>query len=155
LAFGNGIARAGDHLLAADSALSHVVSIDPRQGTSSVWLQHELLAGFTLTNPMPGANGITVHNGWVYVYNTGQAVLVPCRYDVAEPASQLETVADQLVADDFDVRSDGHIYLATHFLNRVMQLDPDGMRTQSPATRKALLAVRPWRLVQATPLSCW
>src|SRR5947209_2839071 len=129
LAFGNGMARAGDHLLAADSALSHVVSIDPRQGTSSVWLQHELLAGFTPTNPMPGANGITVHNGWVYVSNTGQALLVRCRYDVAEPASQLETVAEQLVADDFDVRSDGRIYLATHFLNTVVRLDPDGTRT--------------------------
>jgi hypothetical protein len=30
---------------------------------------------------------------WVYASNTGQALLLRCRYDVAAPASQLETVA--------------------------------------------------------------
>ncbi len=129
LAFGNGLASASDHLLAADSALSRVVRIDPRQGTSSVWLQHELLAGFTPTIPMPGVNGLTVRHGWVYISNTGRAVLLRCRYDVAGQASQLETVAEHLVADDFDVASDGRIYVATHFLNTVVQVDPDGTRT--------------------------
>jgi hypothetical protein len=128
LAFGNSMASAGDQLLAADSALSRVVSIDPRQGTSSVWLQHELLAGFTPTIPMPGANRITVRHGWLHTSNTVRAVL-RCRYDVARQASKLETVAEYLAADDFDVASDGRIYVATHFLNTVAQMDPDGMRT--------------------------
>jgi hypothetical protein len=129
LAIGNGMARAGDQLLAADSALSLVLSIDPRRGTSSVWLRHPLLSGFTPTVPMPGANGIAVRNGWVYISNTGQALLLRCPLDVAEPASQLQTIARQLVADDFDVAADGRIYLATHFLHTVVQLGPDGTRT--------------------------
>ena len=33
------------------------------------------------------------------------------------------------MADDFDVASDGRFYLATQFLNTVVQLDPDGTRT--------------------------
>ncbi len=40
-------------------------TIDPRHGSSSVWLQHELMSGFTQTIPMPGANGITTRDGWV------------------------------------------------------------------------------------------
>ena len=54
--------------------------------------------------------------------------MVRCRYEIAEPASQLEVVARQLVSDDFDVAPDGRIYLATHFMNSVVQLDPAGTR---------------------------
>jgi len=155
LAFGNVIAGVDGHLLAADSELSLVLRIDPRQGPSSVWLKHEVLAGFTPTIPMPGANGITVRDGWVYISNTGQAVLVRCRYNVAEPASPLETVAERLVADDFDVASDGRIYLATHFLNTVVQLDPDGMRTTIAGRAQGIVGSTSVAIDHAALACCW
>lgn len=78
---------------------------------------------------MPGANGIAVHDGWAYVSNTGQALLLRYPLTSADPAADLDVIARHLVSDDFDIASDGHVYLATHFHNTVVRLDPAGGRT--------------------------
>jgi hypothetical protein len=128
LIFGNGMERAGERLLAVDSVRGLVLSIDPRHGTSAVRMQHGLLTGPNPDIPMPGANGIAVHEGWVYVSNTGRGLLLRFPLHGADPAARLEVVAERLVSDDFDIHPDGRIYLATHFLHSVLRLDQDGSR---------------------------
>ena len=129
LTFGNGLAAAGGRLLATDSEQGLVLAVDPVGGTSSIWLRHELLTGFTADVPLPGANGIAVRDGAVYVTNTGQALLLRCPLHSADPAAELETVATRLVADGVDLGADGLVYLATHFLDSVVRLDLNGSRT--------------------------
>jgi hypothetical protein len=68
----------------------------------------------------------------------------------------MDSVATQLVSDDFDIVDEGRVYLPPHFLNSVVQLDLDGSRAtiagptsassaaprsrSIPTTRPALIA---------------
>ncbi|MEV5716812.1 hypothetical protein AB0L41_23190 [Amycolatopsis mediterranei] len=148
LRFGNGMERAGDLLYANDSALGLVLAIDPATGGSRPLLRHEWLAGPDSDRPMPGANGMSVHNGWVYVSNTCRALVVRWPADSGNPADQLEIVAERLSADDFAVHPDGRIYFATHYGNSVLRVDPGGSRTdiagpEQGATGSTAVAVDP------------
>ncbi|GAA1139017.1 hypothetical protein GCM10009579_74300 [Streptomyces javensis] len=64
----------------------------------------------------------------VFLTNTARAPLlrVPA---AATDTTHLEVVAERLFADDFAVHDDGTLYLATHTLDSVLRLAPDGRRT--------------------------
>jgi len=128
LRLGNGLAWDGRRLLAVDSGLGHLVAIDPIAGTSAVWLAHELLGTLARDTPLPGANGIAVHDGWVYVSNSERALLLRSPLASDDPAGELEVVAEHLGADDFAIDPSGRIYLATNVRHTVLRLDPDGHR---------------------------
>jgi hypothetical protein len=128
LVLGNGLTWDGHRLLAVDSGLGHLVAIDPVQRTSSVWLAHELLTKLDPATALPGANGIVVHGGWVYVTNSERALLVRCPVASDSPADELEVVAERLAGDDLDIDRHGRAYVATHVLHSVLRLDPDGRR---------------------------
>jgi len=128
LRLGNGLAWDGHRLLAVDSALGHLVAIDPVAGTSAVWLAHELLGPLEPNSPLPGANGIAVHDGYVYVTNSARALLVRSPLTSDDPAGELAVVAAHLAADDFDIDPGGRCYLATNVMHTVLRLDPDGGR---------------------------
>jgi hypothetical protein len=127
LRLGNGLIWDGRRLLAVDSGLGHLVAIDPVARTSAVWLAHELLATLARDTPLPGANGIAVHDGWVYITNSERALLLRCPAS-HDPAGELEVVAEQVGADDFAIDPSGRIYLATNVRHTVLRLDPDGYR---------------------------
>ncbi|GAB3899381.1 hypothetical protein GCM10029964_085240 [Kibdelosporangium lantanae] len=126
LIFGNGMQRAGEHLLAVDSALGLVLDIDAANGDSAVWLRHPVLSAPAPDTPMPGANGIAVHQDQVYISNTARALLLRCSLAQRDPG----VVAENLTADDFAMHPDGRIFLATHHGNSVVELDPDGRRAE-------------------------
>jgi len=128
LRLGNGLAWDGRRLFAVDSALGHLVAIDPVAGTSAVWLAHELLGPLERDSPLPGANGITVHDPYVYVTNSGRALLLRCPLTGHDLAGELEVVAEQQAGDDFDIDPRGRVYLATNVQHSVVRLDPDGHR---------------------------
>lgn len=128
LRLGNGLAWDGRRLLAVDSGLGHLVAIDPVEGTSAVWLAHELLGTLARDTPLPGANGIAVHDGWVYVSNSERALLLRCPLASGDPAGELEVVAEHLGSDDFAIDPGGRVYLATNVRHTVLRLDPDGYR---------------------------
>jgi hypothetical protein len=128
LIFGNGMTRAGDRLLIADSLRGHVLAADPASGTSSVWLAHHLLTKTDPDSPLPGVNGIATRNGWVYLTSSERALLLRCPLTSTHPATDLEVMAERLFADDLDLGPDGRIYLATHTYHSVLRLDPDGHR---------------------------
>jgi sugar lactone lactonase YvrE len=125
---GCGMARADEVLLIADSVRGHVLRADPADGSSSVWLRHQLLTRSDPATPLPGVNGVAVHDGWVYLTNTDRALLLRCPLDCPDPAARLEVVAERLVADDLDVAPDGQIYLATNLHDSVLRLDTYGYR---------------------------
>lgn len=102
LVFGNGMQRSGDRVPAVDSAWGLVLEIDAAGG-STVWLRHPLPAPTDPGTPMPGANGVAVHQDRVYVSNTARGLLVRCSLARRE----VEVVAEILPADDFAVRPDG------------------------------------------------
>ena len=126
LVFGNGLQRVGGHLLAMDSALGLVLEIDAGSGDSATWLRHPLLAAPDPGARMPGANGVAVQGDQVYISNTARALLLRCSLGRRD----LEVVAENLTADDFAVHLDGRIFLATHHGNSVVELTPDGGRTE-------------------------
>ena len=128
LVVGNGLTWDGHRLLAVDSGLGHLVAIDPVERTSSVWLAHELLTKLNPDTPNPGANGIAVHQGWVYVTSSERAQLLRCPLASNSPADELEVVAERLAGDDLDIDPHGRVYVATHVLHSVLRLDPDGHR---------------------------
>jgi sugar lactone lactonase YvrE len=148
LRFGNGMQRAGDVLLVNDSSLGIVLAVDPVRRTSEVWLEHEWLTGPYPDRPMPGANGMAVHQGWVYLSNTGRGLILRCALGGDGDSRAPELVAERLAADDFAVHPSGRIYLATHFRNSVLELSPDGTRAdiagpEQGATGSTAVAVDP------------
>lgn len=135
LAFGNGMQRDGERLLAMDSALGLVLGIDPATGDSSVWLRHPLLLAAGTQGAMPGANGVAVHGDSVFISNTARALLLRC----PTAGDEVTVVAENLTADDFAVHPDGRIFLATHHGNSVLQLHPDGRRVELAGPAQGLM----------------
>lgn len=117
-----------DLLLAADSILGRIYRLDLKARTAEVWLADERLGKITSFPFMPGANGLKLSGGYVYVTNTDRAILCRARVDSNGRAGSLEVVAEQLRGDDFAFDADGTAYIATHIENSVVRYLPDGDR---------------------------
>jgi hypothetical protein len=109
-AFFNGIAAAGNGIfLIADSA-NGIVQFDLRTKQLHPWLADE---AFAPTDPVRvGANGIKVHDGWVYVSSRGAIYRVQIGAD-GGPKGALRVFAQGVQVDDFDVAKDGTLYLSS------------------------------------------
>ena len=119
--------RAGVFLV-ADSVAGRLYEVDIRSGETTVWLAHETLGQNPDYPTYPGANGVKIHAGAVYVTNSAQARLVRIPLD-GTAAGDPETVLTGLVIDDFAIASDGTLYGATHVFNTVVRVEPDGSAT--------------------------
>ena len=119
---------AGDRLLVVDSPRSVVLAIDTQAGTSSVWLDHRLLTPVQPDSPVPGINGIKVHDGWVVITNTQRGLLLRVPVESPQPRRDLEVLVEGLSGDDLAVMPDGRIMVATHTYHSVLCLYPDGRR---------------------------
>jgi hypothetical protein len=126
--FANGMTWAGGRLLVVDSARSVVLAVNIECGTSSVWLEHPLLTPQRPDSPMPGINGIAVHDGWVVVTNTQRGLLLRVPTESPQPRRDLEVLAERLSGDDLAIMPDGRIMVATHTQHSVLCLHPDGRR---------------------------
>ncbi|WP_298159999.1 hypothetical protein [Brevundimonas sp.] len=103
-------------LLIADSLAGAIWRFDPPTGALTEWLRDPLLApnpaatGFAL-----GANGVKIHDGFVYVSNTSRQALYRVRLSPSgTPEGPLEVFAETGGIDDFSFARDGSIYVATH-----------------------------------------
>jgi hypothetical protein len=106
----NGLTRAGDGwYLAADSNAASLWRIDPAKKEIALWLKDDQLAP---SGPLPiGANGIKVHDGWVYVSVTASSNIYRVKIGPdGQPQGGLVLFAKGLRADDFDIAKDGSIY---------------------------------------------
>ena len=79
-------------------------------------------------NRNPGVNGLKVFGGHLYASNSDRAhiVRVPLSADGLRPVGRPEPFVEGLMADDFAFDQRGNLYLATHPLNSVVRIAPDG-----------------------------
>lgn len=118
-------------ILLADSVLGAVYSLQIPSGKVDVWLQHKVLEKINPKLPIPGANGIKVHNGYLYVSNTNGKTFLRAGITAAGACTgDVEVLQENLNVDDFAFDSKGSTYLATHGFQSVVKLDGDGSRSR-------------------------
>jgi len=108
----NGIARAANGVyLIADSNASTIWRLDLARKQIEPWLEDEALAPGGAA-PI-GANGIKVRNGYVYIGVSGRSMIyrIPIDGD-GRPQDALTQVSEGIRPDDFDIATDGTIYLS-------------------------------------------
>lgn len=113
-------------ILAADSLAGRIWKLDLAGAAITEWLADPLLE----TDPAaigqsPGANGLKIRDGWLYVSNSSRQTLYRVALDGAEPAGPLEPFAATGPIDDFAFLPDGTIAAATHGA-ALIGIDADG-----------------------------
>jgi sugar lactone lactonase YvrE len=118
--FFNGLSRVGKHYLIADSTAATIWRFDPAAKSVQSWLADPALKG--ADGHFPGANGLKVMGGYVYVANTsaGNIYRVKLAKD-GSPEGVLSKYVTVLHPDDFDVDSQGTIYLPSQ--GHVLKID--------------------------------
>jgi sugar lactone lactonase YvrE len=116
----------GRTLLVCESVTGRVLAIDQIQKRWRVWLEDGRLR--PKSTQMPGANGIKLHQGSVWISITDHDRIVRSKIAVDGGAGPIETVAERLRADDFAFGKSGIAYIATHAAQTVLRLKPDGTR---------------------------
>ena len=126
--FMNGCAQHPDGrtLLACESVTGRILAIDQKEKRWGVWLQDDRLR--PRAAKMPGANGIKLHDGRVWISVTDHDLVVRSKVAADGAAGPLEVAAERLHADDFAFGESGALYIATHAAQTVMRLHPDGRR---------------------------
>ncbi|MBX7481607.1 SMP-30/gluconolactonase/LRE family protein [Qipengyuania qiaonensis] len=133
-----------DHILIADSLAGMIWLFRPSSGEILPWLEHPLLAVAAPTDQRPGANGLKMRDGALYVSNSSRGAIYRVRLDGLEPAGEVEQFARTGPVDDFTYLPDGAIAAATHG-ERLIRVDPDGtvsdiMREGCDACTSVMLA---------------
>jgi sugar lactone lactonase YvrE len=117
----------GRTLLVCESVTGRVLAIDQKEKRWGVWLHGDQLRPGA-SPKAPGANGIKVRDGWVWISVTGQDRLVRSKIAANGSAGPMEVVAEKLHADDFAFAASGAAYVATHAAQAVLRLRLDGAR---------------------------
>ncbi len=118
----------GRHALVAESLLGQILEVDLHTPSVSVWLQDTMIAPRQM-GQTPGANGVKITDGYVYVTVTERDMMVRAPLDAAGRPGAIEIVAERLRGDDFAVGADGAFYVATHPAHSLVRLEKDGSRT--------------------------
>lgn len=111
--------------LVADSNASTIWQFDRETQQVTPWLQHETLAS---SSAIPGANGIKLFDGAVYVTNSAQATVIRIPILTDGSPGQPEVIFSEIVLDDFAFSITGNLYGTTHIFDSVVVLTPDGQR---------------------------
>jgi sugar lactone lactonase YvrE len=82
-----------------------------------------------VNDDVPGANGIDVRAGDVFVSVTDRNLLLRIAVRPDGSAAKPRVARSDLRADDFAFAASGALYLATHPAHSVLRLTPDGSRT--------------------------
>jgi sugar lactone lactonase YvrE len=124
----NGITLHHDRLYVADSALGRVWTVPVEGGAATVWIQDDRLFA-PPGSPFPGANGIKVFHGEVYVAVSGAGTIVAIpflHHDLAgAPRIHAHLPAPQ-GCDDFAFDVHGSLYCTTDPFLTLIRVDPDG-----------------------------
>lgn len=127
--FLNGFASAGGgRAFAVDSILGAVFEVDVPSATVRLALRHSLL-GKVSDNPMrPGANGIKLGDGALWITNTDREILlrVPLQNGRVPQDVQVDVVAQHLRGDDLALDSAGNLYVTNHTRNTLTRVTPNG-----------------------------
>ena len=124
----NGIALHHDRLYVADSALGRVWTVPVDGGTPTAWIDDPRLLPAP-GSPFPGANGLKVFRGEVFVSNssTGQILAIPFLHHDAAGAPRLHAqMPDGTGCDDFAFDVHGSLYCTTDPFRTLVRVDFDG-----------------------------
>jgi hypothetical protein len=115
-------------LLSVDSMLGQIFKINIHTKQVELWYENDLLKKRSHDPQIPGVNGIRrcSIDGSVYLSNTDRAILLRLAVDPFDyrPKGKLETIARNIVCDDFTIDRLGAIYATTHIHNSLMRLTP-------------------------------
>lgn len=113
--FLNGWTRlAPGRLLVADSKGGIIWEVNAKTGAMSKYLSDPLLDTNNPAAPTPGANGIKLNGGYLYVSNTARATFVRAKLDNTGKPGAPEVYLENARADDFDFSPKGTLYFTTH-----------------------------------------
>lgn len=117
-------------MLAADSTAATIWRIEVATGDVLAWLEHPLLAR-AMGSALPGANGIKLYEGAIYVSNSdgGTIIRVPVAGDGTAGVAAIHFTG--ALVDDFAFGASGTIYATTHG-NDVFRILPN-LTTQNVA----------------------
>jgi sugar lactone lactonase YvrE len=102
-------------ILAADSLAGRIWQLDLASGSIGEWLADPLLATDpAATGQNPGANGLKIRDGWLYVSNSSRQALYRVALDGTRADGALTPFAETGPIDDFAFRDDGTIVAASH-----------------------------------------
>jgi sugar lactone lactonase YvrE len=116
----------GHTLLVCESVTGRIIAVDLRKPEWTVWIADDILS--PVTPDIPGANGIKVRDGQVWISVTDRNLLLRSRIQPDGTAGPLNVALTHLRADDFAFSTDGALYIATHPANSVLRLGTDGSR---------------------------
>lgn len=116
----------GDRYLIADSYRGAIWDLNLADKQARIWLEYPLLARKTPDSPIPGVNGLKIWNGVLYASNSDQAHIVRIPIEPNGMAGQPEVFVANTQVDDFAFDQTGNLYGATHVLNSVIKVAPDG-----------------------------
>lgn len=125
--FGNGMVAIGPRtLLISDSVQGRIYRVDAETGAARVWLADERLQPLA-GSPLPGANGLRLHAGQLYVANTATRSLfkVAVGADGAAAGPLTELARELPGIDDFAIDGQGTLFIATH-RDKVLRLPAGG-----------------------------
>jgi hypothetical protein len=102
-------------VLAADSLAGRIWRLHVEGSDVSVWLEDPLLTTDPAANDQsPGANGLKIRDGMLYVSNSSRRALYRVALDGSKAAGALELFAETGSIDDFAFLADGSIAAASH-----------------------------------------
>ena len=113
---------------AVDSIVGTVIEIDLAHATSRVVVRDELLTKCSAEPMIPGANGIKVGDGVLWITNTDRALVLRVDVGPEGPTGGVTVVAEHLRGDDLALDDAGNLYITTHIHNTLVRLGPDGHR---------------------------
>ncbi|BAY30069.1 hypothetical protein NIES2107_19130 [Nostoc carneum NIES-2107] len=119
----------GTQYLIADSYRGAIWLVDIAQSSSSIWLEHPLLARSNPENIIPAANGLKRFGNDLYVSNTERMLLLRIPITAANQPGEPEIFVQKTNLDDFAFDVEGNLYGATHIYNSVVKISPDGSTT--------------------------
>jgi sugar lactone lactonase YvrE len=113
--FLNGMLRiAPGRFLIADSRGGVIWELAAAKGRLSKFLVSPLLDTSDDKIPTPGANGIKINNGYLYISNTIRGTFVRVKFGEDMKPGEPEVWLENARADDFDFSPSGVLYFTTH-----------------------------------------
>jgi hypothetical protein len=126
--FLNGLVElAPEVVLVADSLAGRIWAFDPRTGALSSWFADPQLAPDPAQAVQrPGANGLKVHDGALYISNSSRGEIYRLRLNGTQPAGSLQVAYRPGPVDDFTFLRDGSIVGTTHG-DKLIRISPKGV----------------------------
>lgn len=118
----------GGRYIFADSIRGIIWEINYWERNFSVYLQDELLTPKPKPDVwQPGANGVRIFENKLFISSTNRRLLLSVELCDGKPiAGTLKIVKEKIFVDDFDFDEAGNLYIATHPLNVVQRMTPNG-----------------------------